>query len=149
MSVGPFAVTRCRVEVPYPSQFDEAAFPVTGHAAYRFQAGEVVVVAGADQAGERQRLARQWRPAIGMQGFRARIVLGPGGVQVWRGRKQRTLDRPAVAGCPVHHHEHTGAVGHQDHRAVDLLQLMLDGLDPCRQAQLVLLQRRNAANPEA
>ncbi|MNZ84574.1 hypothetical protein D3C78_1033360 [compost metagenome] len=145
MGVRPFAVTRCGVEVPYPAQLHQAALPVLGQGAHCVRAGQVVVVAGADQAGERQRLARQWCPAIGPEGLGAGVVLRPGGVEVRRGGQQRALDRTAVARRPVRDHEYAGAVGDQDHRAVDGFQFALDGLDPRRQAQLVLHQWRHAA----
>ncbi|MNP03713.1 hypothetical protein D3C76_956070 [compost metagenome] len=46
----------------------------------------------------------------------------------------------------MHHHEHAGDVGDDDHGTVDLLQLVLDGVDPGGKVQLVVLQRRHGAH---
>ncbi|MNV82635.1 hypothetical protein D3C71_1763810 [compost metagenome] len=45
---------------------------------------------------------------------------------------------------PVSHHQNAGAVGHQDHRAVDLFQLLLDRPDPGRAVEFVGFKWRNA-----
>ncbi|MNT40406.1 hypothetical protein D3C72_1767170 [compost metagenome] len=44
---------------------------------------------------------------------------------------------------PVSQHQHPGAVGHQDHRALDARQRLRYGLDPGLAAQLVRGQRRH------
>ncbi|CAD5377759.1 hypothetical protein OF001_U230011 [Pseudomonas sp. OF001] len=126
---------------------DQLATPLPGQAGHRFEAGQVIVAAGRDHARERQRTGGKRIPAVGAQGFRGRVALRPLGVQIRRRGQQRAFDVMAVAGRPVRHHQHAGAVRYQDHRAVDLRQLALDRLDPRGAAELVGLQRRHRAHP--
>jgi len=46
----------------------------------------------------------------------------------------------------VRDHQYTGAVGHQDHLAVDAFKLALNGFDTGVQVEFVLGQWRHAAN---
>ncbi|MNM74542.1 hypothetical protein D3C81_863060 [compost metagenome] len=143
---GPAAKAGSRVEVADSAKGDQLAAPALGHGGGSGVAGQVIVAAGSDDAGKRQRLLRQGRPTFFGQGRGAGIVRWPLRVEVRRCCQQRAFDRALIAGGPVGHHQYAGAVRHQQHLAFDLLDLALDGFDAGVAVEAVDLQRRHATD---
>ncbi|MNH20300.1 hypothetical protein D3C79_800620 [compost metagenome] len=128
------------------TELEQLAAPLRGHAGHCGGAGQVVIAACRQQAWERQRAARQRRPAMGAQAVRAGVALRPVALQVRGGGEQGALDRALITCGPVHHHQHTGTVRDQDHRAIDCGQFTLDRLDPRRATERVGCQRQHGTH---
>jgi len=87
------------------------------------------LVLAATMLGERQRIARDGELAVFAQRVDSRVAGRQGRFQVDGGREQRADDRVAVRvpARPVRRDQHAGAVGDEDHQAIDGGERLVEG----------------------
>src|ERR1700734_2281576 len=70
----PVAIAGCGVQVPDLAKVDETAAPVRCHAGSAIKRGKRVIVAGSENAWERQRFARARQPSMFFEHVQRRVT---------------------------------------------------------------------------